>query len=60
MRHLDAVRAELAVGSLSKRAAARRLRVSVATLDQLVGVQKREPAQATVVHLARRPRRAVQ
>ena len=44
MRHLDAVRAELAVGSLSKRAAARRLRVSVATLDQLVGVQKGEAA----------------
>ena len=60
MRHLDAVRAELAVGSLSKRAAARRLRVSVATLDQLVGVQKREPAQVAVAHLARRPRRAVQ
>ena len=43
-RHLAAVAAELACGSISKRAAARRLRVSVATLDQLLGVQKGEAA----------------
>jgi DNA invertase Pin-like site-specific DNA recombinase len=41
-RHLAAVGAELAAGRLSKRAAARRLRVSVATLDGLLGVQKRQ------------------
>lgn len=38
-RHLAAVSAELAAGTISKRAAARRLRVSVATLDRL-SVQK--------------------
>ncbi len=35
-RHLEAVRAELAAGSLSKRAAARRLRVGFGTLDRLL------------------------
>jgi DNA invertase Pin-like site-specific DNA recombinase len=43
-RHLAEVAAELARGSISKREAARRLRVSVATLDQLLGVQKGEAA----------------
>jgi len=43
-RHLAAVAAELARGGISKREAARRLRVSVATLDQLLGVQKGEAA----------------
>lgn len=41
MRHLAEVSAELARGDISKREAARRLRVSVATLDQLACVQKR-------------------
>jgi DNA invertase Pin-like site-specific DNA recombinase len=41
MRHLAEVAAALERGEISKRAAARRLRVSVATLDELVGVRKR-------------------
>ena len=40
VRHLAEVAAELAAGTISKRRAARRLRVSVATLDRLVGAQK--------------------
>jgi DNA invertase Pin-like site-specific DNA recombinase len=35
-RHLEAVRAELAAGTLSKRGAARRLRVGFGTLDRLL------------------------
>jgi DNA invertase Pin-like site-specific DNA recombinase len=42
--HLAEVAARLVDGAICKRAAARRLRVSVATLDQLVGVQKRVSA----------------
>ena len=44
MRHLVEVAAQLERGAISKREAARRLRVSVATLDRLLGVQKREVA----------------
>lgn len=43
-RHLAEVAAQLAEGAISKREAARRLRVSVATLDGLMGVQKRVAA----------------
>jgi DNA invertase Pin-like site-specific DNA recombinase len=41
VRHLEAVRAELAAGTLSKRAAARRLRVGFGTLDRLLGGKER-------------------
>jgi DNA invertase Pin-like site-specific DNA recombinase len=44
MRHLAEVSSEFDRGGISKREAARRLHVSVATLDQLLGVQKREAA----------------
>jgi DNA invertase Pin-like site-specific DNA recombinase len=40
-RHLEAVRAELAAGTLSKRAAARRLRVGFGTLDRLLDGKER-------------------
>jgi len=39
-RHLTAVRAELQAGTISKRAAARRLKIGCATLDRLLAVPK--------------------